>query len=75
MKPARARTTSLPPLHNGDHMSQAEFHRRYEAYPDDVKIELIGGIVYVASPLKRPHGTSDFELGMVRQIEERRRKR
>jgi Uma2 family endonuclease len=65
MKPARTRSTPLPPLHNGDHMSQAEFHRRYEAYPDDVKIELIGGVVYMASPLKRPHGTSDFKLGLV----------
>jgi hypothetical protein len=46
-------------------MTQAEFHRRYEAYPDDVKIELIGGVVYMGSPLKRPHGTSDFELGLV----------
>ena len=23
----------LPPLHNGDRLTQAEFHRRYEAYP------------------------------------------
>jgi hypothetical protein len=46
------------PLYNGDHMKQPEFHRRYLSYPDDKKIELIGGVVYMASPLKRPHGTS-----------------
>ncbi len=34
-------------------MNQAEFHERYEAYPDDVKIELIGGIVYITSALRR----------------------
>jgi Uma2 family endonuclease len=37
-------------------MKQEEFHRRYLAYPDDVKFELIGGIVYMASPLRYPHG-------------------
>jgi Uma2 family endonuclease len=37
-------------------MKQPEFHRRYEAYPEDVKFELIGGIVYMASPLRRAHG-------------------
>ncbi len=55
----------VPPLHNGDHLTQAEFHRRYEAYPEDVKFELIGGIVYMASPLKRQHGTSHPELSLV----------
>lgn len=47
----------LPLLENGDRMKQPEFHRRYLAYPDDVKFELIGGIVYMASPLRYPHGT------------------
>ncbi|HEY2253742.1 MAG TPA: hypothetical protein VGH74_21860 [Planctomycetaceae bacterium] len=31
-------------LFNGDRLSQAEFHRRYEAQPDDVRFELIGGV-------------------------------
>jgi hypothetical protein len=46
-------------------MTQAEFHRRYEAYPENVKFELIGGIVYMASPLKRQHGTHHPELSFV----------
>jgi Uma2 family endonuclease len=46
----------LPPLVPGERMKQPEFHRRYEAYPEDVKFELIGGIVYMASPLRRSHG-------------------
>ncbi|MBY0527859.1 MAG: Uma2 family endonuclease [Gemmataceae bacterium] len=45
-----------PELHNGDRMTREEFHRIYEQMPEDFKAELIGGIVYVASPLKRPHG-------------------
>jgi Uma2 family endonuclease len=52
-------------LYNGDRMTQAEFHRRYEAYPEDVKFELIGGIVYMAAPLRRPHGTYHPELSAV----------
>ncbi len=52
----------LPLLCNGDRMTQAEFHRRYEAYPDDVKFELIGGIVYMASPLRWPHGIYHIKL-------------
>ena len=44
---------------------QAEFHRRYEAYPEDVKFELIGGIVYMASPLRWPHARYTNKLGMA----------
>jgi Uma2 family endonuclease len=49
----------------GDRLTQAEFHRRYEQYPEDVKFELIGGVVHVAPPLKRPHGTSSPLLNGV----------
>jgi Uma2 family endonuclease len=56
------RGPSVPLLVNGDRMKQPEFHRRYEAYPEDVKFELIGGIVYMASPLGRPHGLYHPEL-------------
>lgn len=45
-------------LHSGDRMTQKEFHRIYQRMPAHFKAELIGGIVYVASPLKRRHGTT-----------------
>ncbi|HEV3004468.1 MAG TPA: Uma2 family endonuclease [Pirellulales bacterium] len=51
-----------PPLCNGDRLTQAEFHRRYEQYPDDVKLELINGTVYMASPQGLPHGTHELNL-------------
>jgi hypothetical protein len=54
-----------PPLHNGDRLTQAEFHRRYEAYPEDVKAELIGGIVYLPSPVRWPHGSYHPHLNGV----------
>ncbi|HJT77012.1 MAG TPA: Uma2 family endonuclease [Gemmataceae bacterium] len=57
------RSSSVPPLVPGQRLKQPEFHRRYAAYPDDVKFELIGGIVYMASPLRRAHGSYDRELG------------
>jgi Uma2 family endonuclease len=50
------RSPPVPPLVPGQRLKQPEFHRRYEAYPEDVKFELIGGIVYMASPLGRLHG-------------------
>jgi hypothetical protein len=49
------RRKTLPPLENGDHLDQKTFHERYEAMPG-VRAELIGGIVYISSPMKRPHG-------------------
>ena len=61
-------TETLAPrmeLHNGDRMPRQEFHRLYEKMPDDIKAELIGGIVYMASPLKRQHATSHPVLGTV----------
>src|SRR5438477_6406650 len=61
-RPAAVPAQSIPLLENGDHLTQAEFHRRYEACPDDVKAELVGGIVYMASPLRRPHATHHPEL-------------
>jgi Uma2 family endonuclease len=53
IRSSRART--LPPLENGDHLDQRTFHARYEAMPEDCRAELIGGIVYMASPQKVPH--------------------
>src|SRR6516165_4258127 len=66
---SRSRTRSvrseLALLHNGDHLTQPEFHRRYEAYPEDVKFELIGGTVYMGSPLGETHSDYEDELGFV----------
>ncbi len=50
------RTRSLPPLENGDRLDQKTFHARYQAMPEACRAELIGGIVYMPSPQKVPHG-------------------
>lgn len=52
-------------LYNGDRMSREEFHRLYEQAPPDFKAELIGGTVYVASPLKLAHGEPHLLLGVL----------
>jgi Uma2 family endonuclease len=52
-------------LQNGDLMSREEFHRLYEQAPDGFKAELIGGIVYVASPLTLNHGKPHLLLSCV----------
>ena len=55
------RASAVPPLEPGDHLSRAEFERRYEAMPHVKKAELIEGVVYMPSPVRhekhsRPHG-------------------
>jgi Uma2 family endonuclease len=70
MKSAFRRThavqpTTVPALHNGDRLTQREFHRRYEACPKHIRFELIGGIVFMASPMRRKHSQYDDELGYV----------
>ncbi len=53
-------------LVNGERMKQPEFHRRYEAYDEDEKWELIGGIVYkVPSMLSLAHSDYDGEIGYI----------
>lgn len=49
------RSAITPVLESGDRLDREEFERRYEARRDDLKCELIGGVVYVASPVRRPH--------------------
>jgi hypothetical protein len=54
-----------PLLHDGDRLTQKEFHRRYAAYPKHVKFELIGGVVHMASPLGEPHGDRHVNLSGI----------
>ena len=62
MQPAIQRPP-LPPLRHGERLTQPEFHRRYEAHPDGTKFELIGGVVYLTSPMRNPHGELSAALG------------
>jgi Uma2 family endonuclease len=59
LKPA----IDIPPLTSGDRLTRREFERRYEAMPDNLKAELIEGVVYVASPVRfASHGAPHIQL-------------
>jgi len=54
-----ATATAAPPLQAGDKLTRAEFMRRWEEHPEIKFAELIGGVVYMPSPLSRKHGVTD----------------
>lgn len=54
-----------PSLYDGQQLLQPEFHRRYEAIPEDQKYELIDGVVYMAAAQRRPHSRSEPLLSML----------
>lgn len=57
------REPPIPPLHNGDCLTVAEFERRYEAMPHVKKAELINGVVYMPSPVRmEEHGEEHCAL-------------
>lgn len=53
----------VPSLEMGDHLTRAEFERRYWATPGLKKAELIEGVVYMPSPVSRRHGRPHLWLG------------
>ncbi len=54
---------SPPPLTHGDNLTREEFLRLWEMNPDIKKAELIGGVVYMPSPVSLSHGANDYHLG------------
>src|ERR671936_884862 len=68
--PSRPRMQpSVPPLEAGDHLTRAEFERRYEAMPELKKAELIEGVVFMPSPVRftrhgSPHAALIAWMGM-----------
>lgn len=53
----------VPPLAAGDKLTREEFLRRWEDHPEIKHAELIGGIVYMASPVSVEHGDMDAQAG------------
>ncbi len=56
--------TSPPPLVCGEHLDQPTFHERYEAMPDGTWAELVGGVVYMPSPMRNEHGEHDEDVAV-----------
>src|ERR1700752_869703 len=70
MGPAPSRRKSMatvehriPPLNAGDRLSRDEFMRRWELHPEIKIAELIGGVVYMPSPLSFDHAEMDTPIG------------
>jgi Uma2 family endonuclease len=61
----RYRTIVAPPLVAGDRLSRAEFHRRYEASPEDLRAELIDGEVFMASPVRSDHAFTSRRISTI----------
>ena len=53
---------TVPPLVAGERLDRATFHERYEAMPPETRAELVGGVVYMPSPLRDDHGEIDNDL-------------
>lgn len=53
----------VAPLSAGDNLTRDEFLRRWEAEPSVKLAELIGGIVYMPSPVSVDHGDTDGDVG------------
>jgi Uma2 family endonuclease len=47
-----ALSEEIPPLEQGDHLTRAEFERRYDAMEELKKAELIEGVVHMPSPVR-----------------------
>lgn len=67
-KPLPASDTTQLFLEPGDHLSRAEFERRYDSMPDVKKAELIEGVVWKGSAVRftqhaRPHACLMLWLG------------
>lgn len=61
---AIANEVRVPPLGAGDKLPRDEFMRRWEADPSIKLAELIGGVVYMPSPVSVEHGDSDGDVGI-----------
>ncbi|HEV7223809.1 MAG TPA: Uma2 family endonuclease [Pirellulales bacterium] len=53
----------VPPLAAGDKLTREQFLRRWEGHSEIKNAELIGGIVYMASPVSIQHGEMDGRVG------------
>lgn len=52
-------TVVSQPLIAGQRLTREEFLRRWEAMPEVKRAELIGGLVYMPSPVTRTHGSHE----------------
>ncbi|MCI0684997.1 MAG: Uma2 family endonuclease [Gemmataceae bacterium] len=54
----------VPPLKPGLRLTRQEFLRRWELHPEITKAELLGGVVYMPSPVSVEHGSGEGHVGL-----------
>lgn len=52
----------IPRLEHGDRLTRSEFHRRYEEMPENIKAELIAGVVFIKSKRKVTEGKASAKI-------------
>jgi Uma2 family endonuclease len=60
---ATATELRVPPLVAGDKLTRDEFLRRWDANPEIKLAELIGGLVFMPSPVSVEHGDTENDVG------------
>ena len=60
---ATAAERRVPPLVPGDRLTKEEFLRRWEAHPEIKSAELLGGLVFMPSPVSVEHGDTESDVG------------
>lgn len=60
----RPESKVLPSLVPGQRLDRATFHTRYAAMPPNTRAELVGGVVYMPSPLSYEHGERDADISL-----------
>jgi Uma2 family endonuclease len=60
---ATAAERRVPPLVAGDRLTKEEFLRRWEAHPEIKSAELLGGLVFMPSPVSVEHGDTENDVG------------
>lgn len=60
---ATAADVRVPPLVAGDKLTRDEFLHRWDGHPEIKLAELIGGLVFMPSPVSVEHGDTDNDLG------------
>jgi Uma2 family endonuclease len=53
----------MPPLGAGDRLTRDQFFRLWEMHPEIERAELIGGVVYMPSPVSLDHGEIEDDVG------------
>jgi hypothetical protein len=59
----KTRIPTVLPLQSGDRLTRTEFERRYDAMPENIKAELLDGVVLMSSPVRADfHGEQHGSL-------------